>query len=120
MTAASSTTWSSPDVVTSVTDQESQTLPVYLIVNVDVHDPERYADYAALAPATVAEFGGRYLARGGTTEVLEGDTSPRRHVVVEFPSMDIAKAWHDSEGYRAARAIRDTCATSSFVVVEGV
>jgi uncharacterized protein (DUF1330 family) len=65
-------------------------VPAYVIANVDVRDPEAYEEYRALVPATIAEHGGRYTARGGATEVAEGDWKPKRLVIVEFPSVENA------------------------------
>lgn len=95
-------------------------MAVYMIATIEVHDPERYKEYAALAGDSVAEHGGRYLVRGGATEVLEGDWSPRRVVVLEFPDRESLQAWYDSDVYREAKAIRQSASTGDFVVVEGV
>jgi uncharacterized protein (DUF1330 family) len=91
----------------------------YVIVDIDVTDPQRYAAYRELAGPAVEAAGGRYLVRGGTTEVLEGDRVPHRMVILEFPDMDAARAWYDSPAYREARAVRDGAAVGSFIAVEG-
>jgi len=91
----------------------------YVIVDIDVTDPDRYAAYRELAAPAVEAAGGRYLARGGATEVLEGDRVPHRIVVLEFPDMQAARAWYDSPAYRAARTVRDGAAVGSFIAVEG-
>ena len=92
----------------------------YVIVEMKVSDPERYKEYMAAAPATIAAAGGEYLVRGGRHEPLEGDWQPARLAVLKFPSLEQAKAWYDGERYRAARA-RRAGATEYFnmVVVEG-
>ena len=92
----------------------------YVIVEMKISDPERYKEYMAAAPATIAAAGGEYLARGGRHESLEGDWQPARVAVLKFPSFEQAKAWYDGERYRAARA-RRAGATEYFnmVVVEG-
>ncbi len=93
----------------------------YVIVDMDVTDPDRFAaDYVPLSGPSVEVAGGRYLARGGETVVLEGDRQPHRTVLIEFESVEAAKAWYDSPGYREARAAREASATASFIVVEGV
>lgn len=80
-------------------------MPAYVIVDVDVRDPERCQRYKELAPPAVAHYGGRFLACGGATEVLEGDWVPRRLVVLEFESLEQARRWDDSSEYAAgARA----------------
>jgi uncharacterized protein (DUF1330 family) len=94
-------------------------MKAYVIANIDVQDPARYADYIKLTPGTIAPFGGRFIARGGCSERLEGDTSANRLVILEFPSYDQAKAWYDSDGYRVAMAIRQSASTGSLILVEG-
>jgi uncharacterized protein (DUF1330 family) len=95
-------------------------MKAYVIVNVDVHDAERYAEYIRLAPPTIAQHGGRYLVRGGRSERLEGDVAVNRVVIVEFPSFERAKAWHDSEAYRSAMAVRHAASSGSMILVEGL
>ena len=68
----------------------------YVIVDIEVSDPERYAAYRELTAPPVEAGGGRYLARGGATEVFEGDRVPHRTVILEFPDMTTARAWYDS------------------------
>jgi uncharacterized protein (DUF1330 family) len=95
-------------------------MPAYLVVNIEIEDAERYAHYRTLVPATIAAFGGRYLARGGRTEVLEGDWRPDRLVIVEFPSLERARAWLESPEYAEARALRHATAHTDMVVIEGL
>lgn len=95
-------------------------MKAYVIANIDIRDPARYADYVKLTPGTIAPFGGRFIARGGRSEKLEGDTAANRMVMIEFPSYANAKAWYDSEGYRVAMAIRQSASTGSLILVEGV
>jgi uncharacterized protein (DUF1330 family) len=94
-------------------------MSAYVIANVDVRDPARYAEYIKLTPATVAAFGGRFIARGGRSETLEGDVLAKRLVILEFDTYENAKAWYASEGYRIAMAIRQSASTGSFMLVEG-
>ena len=94
-------------------------MKAYVIVNVAVQDPERYKDYIKAATPTVAAHGGRYIVRGGRAEKLEGDVTINRIVVLEFPSYQQAKNWYESAEYRAALAIRQSCATGSLILVEG-
>jgi uncharacterized protein (DUF1330 family) len=93
----------------------------YVIVDMKVTDPEQYKQYMAAAPAAVKAAGGEYLVRGGRFEVLEGNWQPARVAMLRFPSLEAAKAFHDAEMYRAARAKREG-ATEFFnmIVVEGV
>lgn len=95
-------------------------MPAYVIVDITIHDPVGYEEYKKLAPPAVAAYGGKYLARGGTVETLEGDWSPKRLVILEFPTVERAKQWLYSDEYRAARELRHKTATTQMVVVEGV
>ena len=95
-------------------------MSAYVIVSVTVDDPEKYEEYKKLVPPALAAYGGKYLARGGKTEVLEGDWSPNRIVILEFESIEMAKKWIDSPEYREARALRHQAASTDMIVVEGV
>lgn len=90
----------------------------YWIARVTVTDPEAYAGYQALAPAAFARHGAVFLARGGTTECVEGSVW-ERHVVIEFPSLDAAKACYASPEYTAARAKRRGACTAEIFITEG-
>jgi len=95
-------------------------MKAFVIATIDVQDPVRYADYVKLTPGTIEPFGGKFIARGGRLDKLEGSLLANRVVVLEFPSFEQAKAWYDSEGYRVARTIRQSASTGSLVLVEGV
>jgi uncharacterized protein (DUF1330 family) len=95
-------------------------MAAYIIVDIEVTDPVQYEDYKKLAAATVAAYDGRYVVRGGTAERLEGEWTPKRVVVLEFPTVERAKEWWDSEDYRPAKSMRHAAATSQMIVVEGV
>lgn len=95
-------------------------MPAYVIVDVDVHDPGVYERYKTLAPPAIAAYGGRYLARGGRCVSLEGDWSPRRAVILEFPSLERAQEWWASAEYEAGKALRHASARSKMIVVEGL
>jgi uncharacterized protein (DUF1330 family) len=94
-------------------------MPAYLIADVDVQDPEGYLEYRRLVAPTVAQFGGRFLARGGKSETLEGNWIPRRLVLIEFPSWEKLQAWYDSPEYAPALELRKRCAVSKLVMTEG-
>lgn len=94
-------------------------MSAYVIVDIEVTDPEGYKEYAKLAPATVQLYGGMYIARGGKNETLEGDWQAKRLVILQFPSVEQAKAWLNSPEYAPARAMRHKYAKSNMVVVEG-
>jgi uncharacterized protein (DUF1330 family) len=95
-------------------------MAAYVVVQVDVKDPVRYADYRTMVPPTLEKYGGRFVVRGGKTETLEGDWSPKRFVVVEFPSVEQAKAWWASPEYAAAKALRQATAETQMIVAEGL
>ena len=95
-------------------------MAAYALVDVEVTDSAGFAEYRKLVPASIAEFGGRFLVRGGAMEVLEGDWQPHRLVVLEFPDLGGLKAWYHSPGYQQLLALRKRAATSNFVIVEGV
>jgi uncharacterized protein (DUF1330 family) len=96
-------------------------MTAYIITDAKVSDVEKYEGYKALTPHAIAAAGGEFLARGGDHEVLEGNWHPTRVVVLKFATMQAAKAFYDSELYRAARAKR-AGATEFFnmIVVQGV
>ena len=95
-------------------------MPAYVILDINITDPEHYENYKKLAPPAIETYGGRYLARGGSAENLEGDWQPNRVVMLEFDSVDQAKKWINSEEYREARAMRYQSAISQSIVVEGL
>ena len=95
-------------------------MAAYVIADIEVVDSAGFADYQKQVPATIAAYGGRYHVRGGASEVLEGNWSPRRCVVLEFPDMARLKAWYASPAYRPLLAIRERTTRSNLVIVEGV
>lgn len=95
-------------------------MPAYVIAHIDVKDPVRYEDYKKMSPVSIQKYGGRFIARGGKTEVLEGTWQPKRLVLLEFPSVERAREWWASEDYRPARDLRQATSTGDMIVVEGV
>jgi uncharacterized protein (DUF1330 family) len=95
------------------------TAPAYLIVDVDVKDPDTFKRYAMAIPETLAPFGGRIIVRGGKTDVLEG-AAPKRVVVIAFDSMEQAHGWWDSPAYAAIKPLRHSSAEARLFFVEGV
>jgi uncharacterized protein (DUF1330 family) len=87
---------------------------------VDIKDPVRYESYRAMVLPTITAYGGRFLARGGHTDVLEGAWAPRRVVIIEFPTLARAKEWWSSPEYAEARAIRQATSEGTLIVIEGV
>lgn len=94
-------------------------MAAYVVVQIDVRDPTRYETYKSMAPESIRAHGGRYLARGGATETLEGTWSPARFVILEFPDMDSARAWWSSMDYAEAKALRQATADTQMLLVEG-
>jgi len=95
-------------------------MAVYLIANVDVTDAAAYDRYRAQVPATVAQYGGRFLVRGGSVEALEGAYDPKRVVVLEFPSEERAHAWWNSPEYAPLMALRRSASRGNLYFVAGV
>ena len=94
-------------------------MPGYVIVEIDVLDPNGYDEYRNQAGATVMAYGGKYIVRGGATETLEGDWKPKRLVVLEFESVQRAKDWWNSQEYREPKKMRQRTARAKMIVVEG-
>jgi uncharacterized protein (DUF1330 family) len=95
-------------------------MAAYLVVSVEVTNPVGYQDYLKIVGATIEQFGGKYLVRGGRTEVLEGGYAPKRFVMLEFADAATAKAWWESPEYAEAKAIRQANARSEMFIAEGV
>ena len=95
-------------------------MAAYLVVDIAVTNPTQFEEYKKLAPAAIAKYGGRYVIRGGAYEVLEGDWKPQRVTVVEFDSMEKAKAFYASPDYQAAIKARAGAAAMNMLLVQGV
>jgi uncharacterized protein (DUF1330 family) len=95
-------------------------MPAYVVVQVSVQDAQTYERYKQLAPPAIARYGGRYLARGGMTQTLEGTWAPQRLVILEFPSVEQARAWWDSPEYAAAKSLRQSCTHTEMILLEGL
>jgi uncharacterized protein (DUF1330 family) len=89
-------------------------------VQVTVRDPVAYERYKQLAQGAVAAYGGRYVVRGGPTTILEGSWQPPRLVVLEFPDAERARAWWNSAEYAPGKALRQACAETEMLLVEGM
>ena len=92
----------------------------YIIANVTVTDPEQYAEYRKLSTIAVEAYGAEFCARGGAVEVLEGDWTPDRVVILKFSSLEKAKAYYQSVEYTAAIKARQGASVMRRVVVEGI
>ena len=95
-------------------------MTAFVILDIEVTDPAGYEDYKKMAAPTVALYGGTYVVRGGYVETLEGDWAPKRIAVLQFESVERAKAWINSPEYAEARALRFKYAVLKAIVVEGV
>ena len=95
-------------------------MAAYVLADLTVTDPKTMEEYRKQVPATVAKYGGRFLVRGGPHQTVEGDWKPTRLVILEFPSLEQAKRWYDSEEYREPKAMRLRAALTNLVMVEGV
>ena len=95
-------------------------MPSYLLIRVTVTDPERYRQYMAVTPGILAQYGGRFIARGGKSVTLEGPEETRRLALVEFPSLEAAKAFYASPEYQAAKAFRDGACEAEFIALDGL
>ena len=95
-------------------------MTAYVVLDIDVTDPVRFAQYRELAPIALSTYGGKYLARGGDAQTLEGSWQPKRVVILEFASSERARQWFDSPEYRQARGLRLAAASTNAIVVQGV
>jgi uncharacterized protein (DUF1330 family) len=94
-------------------------MTAYVVVQIEIHDPATYERYKEMAPPSIAAYGGRYVVRGGASEVLEGSWQPRRLVVLEFENVERARAWWASPEYAPAKAVRQRCARTEMLLIEG-
>lgn len=95
-------------------------MSAYVVVEVKVQDSTVYEEYKGQVTPTLEPYGGRFLVRGGRTELLEGDWCPSRFVIIEFPSADQARAWWSSPEYAGAKALRQRSAVTQMILAEGV
>jgi uncharacterized protein (DUF1330 family) len=95
-------------------------MAAYVIVEIDVTDPRMYEEYRRQVPPSIEKYGGRFIARGGRAERLEGDWDPKRIVVLEFKDLATAKAWYASTEYAGPKEIRQESSRARMIVVEGV
>jgi len=94
-------------------------MSAYVIAEIEVVDPAAYEDYRKQVPAVVARFGGRFIVRGGKIDPREGGWTPKRIVVLEFPSMAQAQKWYDSPEYAPLIKLRQKASKGKLLLVEG-
>jgi uncharacterized protein (DUF1330 family) len=95
-------------------------MKAYAIVDIQILDTGKFEKYKQMAASSIAQYGGNYVVRGGKIEPLEGGWNPERLAIVEFPSVEQAKAWYDSMEYAPAKNIRKEASRTRFLIVEGV
>ena len=94
-------------------------MAAYVISDLTPRDPDALLTYRTRAAAAITRYGGRYLARFGEIETLEGDWQPKMLVIVEFPSIEQARAWYRSPEYAEALAVRDEALSRNLILVDG-
>ena len=92
----------------------------YVIVEIEILDKPKYDQYRQIAPASIQQYGGTYIVRGGHIDALEGPWKPERLAILEFESIERAKAWYNSAEYAPAKKIRQEAARSKVLIVEGI
>jgi uncharacterized protein (DUF1330 family) len=94
-------------------------MPAYIIAEVEVTNPAGYETYRPLAGASVAQYGGKFVVRGGKAELVEGTQEPARIVVIEFADTEAAKRWYNSPEYQEALKIRLDNSKGRMILAEG-
>jgi uncharacterized protein (DUF1330 family) len=95
-------------------------MPAYLISDITLRDRESFEVYRSRAADAIHKFGGRYLARLGEIQTLEGTWNPKMIVVVEFPSLERAREWYQSPEYGRALEVRDKALSRNLILVDGM
>jgi uncharacterized protein (DUF1330 family) len=103
-----------------MTPRQEDEMAAYVIAETEVTDPAGYEEYRQAVPATIEQYGGKYLVRGGTVESLEGGWRPSRLVVLEFESAERAREWWTSQEYSGPKVIRQKTAKAKLILVEGL
>lgn len=95
--------------------------PIYLVLDIDIHNLENYQEYIQLGKPIVEKFGGEYLIRGGTIDNAEINLwKPQRMVIIKFPDQESASNWYNSDEYQSIKGIRTRNSTSTLIFVEGI
>ena len=95
-------------------------MPAYVMAEVEITNPVGYKEYSTVVPGTIAQYGGKFLHRGGPVHVLEGEWPQLRRVLIEFPSVESARAWFDSPEYEKPKALRKANSKGRLILLEGV
>ena len=94
-------------------------MPGYVLAEIEITNPDGYREYTTMVPATIQKYGGRFLVRGGKSQVLEGDWPQRRRVILEFPSYEQALEWFESPEYEKPKALRQANSNGRLLLLEG-
>ena len=95
-------------------------MAAYIVADLNVHDPEGVQEYRQRVPAVIAQFGGRYLTRGGDMEILEGNREPSRIVILQFPDLASARRFYGSPEYAELIPLRQKTCDSNVLIVDGI
>ena len=95
-------------------------MAAYVIADIEITDPAAYEEYRSKVPATIAQYGGKYIARGGKVESLEGGWAPKRVALLEFPTLTQAQKWYRSPEYAPLIKIRQKASRGRVILVEGL
>ena len=95
-------------------------MPAYVILDVEIRDMAKYQEFMAGVKPALEEAGARYLARGGSHKVYEGDWEPRRIVLLQFPTVEAWEGFYNGPVYQSLKAVRDSCSSARLVSVEGL
>ncbi len=95
-------------------------MAAYVIADIEITDPVIYEKYKKAVPETISLYGGKFIARGGKAERLEGNWDPRRVVILEFETLEQAKRWWASDEYKGPKALRQSASSANLIVIEGV
>jgi uncharacterized protein (DUF1330 family) len=95
-------------------------MAAYFIADLDITDPDGYRNYARQVPPTLEKYGGKTIVADGKPETIEGDWHTKRIVIVEFPSVEQARAWQNSPEYSAIAGLRHASANARIILVQGL
>jgi uncharacterized protein (DUF1330 family) len=95
-------------------------MPGYIIAKVKIFNMDKYQQYMKATPATILKYDGKIIVRGGENTTLEGEPINERVVVIEFPSLEMAKRWYNSIEYQNAKKLREGVAEASFYAISGI
>jgi uncharacterized protein (DUF1330 family) len=100
-------------------DTEMMKMAAYVIGDIEVTDPAAFQEYRNRLGATIEQYGGRFVIRGGRVNAKEGDWQPHRLLMLEFPSFEQAERWYNSSEYKPLIAIREKAARTHLIIAEG-